>query len=62
MLEFVAKKGRYDVRIRVLYYRHHDQTRYDKLHVLEAAHLTNAATYQIAKNHKIEPYRNRRWH
>ena len=62
MLKLVTEEGRDDIGIRVLYYRHHDQSRHNKFHVLETAHLTDSPTYQIAKDHKIEPDRNRGRH
>ena len=45
MLKLVTEEGRDDIGIRVLYYRHHDQSRHNKFHVLETAHLTDAPTH-----------------
>ena len=61
-LEFGAKERRRHVGVGVGDHRHHDQTRYDKLHVGKAVHFTNAGANQVTKDNEIERHSDDRRH
>ena len=62
LAELGAKERRDHIAVGVLNHSHHDQTRRDELHIVEAADLAHATTDQAAKNNEIQCRRDRRRH
>tara|TARA_R110002073_G_scaffold201952_2_gene361263 strand:+ start:37 stop:324 length:288 start_codon:yes stop_codon:yes gene_type:complete len=62
MLKLVTEERRDHIRIGILYNRHHDEARHDKLHVLVSTHFADAPTDQVPKDYEVEPDRDCWWH
>ena len=58
-LELGAKEARHHVAVGVSDHRHHDQARYDVLHIGETTHITDLPTDQITEDHKVQNHGNR---
>src|SRR5690606_13888255 len=59
-LELHREERRHHIGVRVGDHRHHDQAGHNKLHIVVAAHFTDAGTNQVAKDDEIQGHRDGR--